>query len=199
MKGADAFSLFQPGETIMTRTDWLVLSLVAFMIARTDVSQAQGPRIPKPGPEHATLQKMEGTWDVALTLLGSVKTTGEATYKMQCGGLWLERDLKFTLGQTTIHTKGLETYDPVKKKYIGIQIDSMSTAPSIVEGTYDDAMTTLTQTGEARDFRGAPEQVKNVTKHTDDDHVVVDVYRILPDGKERKMLTIEYTRRKQAN
>jgi hypothetical protein len=60
-------------------------------------------------------------------------------------------------------------------------------------------MKTLTQTGEARDFKGAPEQVKNVTKHVDDDHVTVDVYRIFPDGRERKMLTIEYARRKQAN
>jgi hypothetical protein len=114
------------------------------------------------------------------------------------GGLWLERDLKFAVGQSTIHTRGLETYDPVKKKYISIQVDSMATAPTIVEGNYDDAQTTLTQTGEARDFKGAPEQVKNVTKQIDDDHVVVDVYRIFPDGKERKMLTIEYTRRKLA-
>ena len=165
---------------------------------RLRVGQAQ-PGIVQPGPEHAALQKMEGTWDVAITLLGSIKATGEATYTMECAGLWRQRDLKFTLGDLTIVTKGLETYDPVKQKYISIQVDSMSTAPTIVEGTYDETLTTLTQTGEARDFNGAPEQVKNVTTHTDDDHVVVEAYRIGANGKEKKMLTIEYTRRKPTN
>jgi hypothetical protein len=183
----------------MKRPSAAVFSLTLSVLANAAVAQAQPPGMPKPGPEHAALQKMEGTWDVAITLLGSIKTTGEATYKMECGGLWLQRDLKFALGPTTIHTKGLDTYDPVKKKYIGMQVDSMATAPTIVEGTYDEDMKTLTQTGEARDFKGAPEQVKNVTKHVDDDHVTVDVYRIFPDGRERKMLTIEYARRKQAN
>ena len=180
----------------MKRLRLLVCLLGLYVFVFTKGAAAQSPAAPKAGAEHAALQKLEGTWDVAITLLGSVKAAGEATYKMECGGLWRQRDLTFTLGETTIHTKGLDTYDPLKKKYVSIQVDSMSTAPSIVEGTYDDAMTTLTQTGEARDFKGAPEQVKNVTKHLDEDHVVVDVFRIFPDGRERKMLTIEYTRRK---
>jgi hypothetical protein len=182
----------------MTRSLSLILVIAVSSFAYAPGVHAQ-PGTAKPGPEHAALQKLEGTWDVAITLLGSVKATGEATYKMECGGLWCQRDLKFTVGTTTIQTKGLETYDPVKKKYISIQVDSMTTAPTIVEGTYDEAMTTLTQTGEARDFKGGPEQVKNVTKHIDDNHIVVDVYRIYKDGKERKMLTLEYTRRKPAN
>jgi hypothetical protein len=139
---------------------------------------------------------MEGTWDAQVTILGSIKAKGEATYKMQCGGMWRERDLTFKLGDTATHVKGLDGYDPFKKKYISVQFDSMSTAPTILEGVFDDEKTTLTQTGEARDFKGKPEQVKNVTKHVDDDRIVVEVLRVYPDGKERKMVAIEYTRRK---
>lgn len=181
---------------MMTRTFSLLFVLTLTSLASTRVGQAQPPGGVKPGPEHKALQKMEGTWDVAMTMLGGIKSKGEATFKLECGGLWLHSDLKFALGKTTIQTKALETFDPVKKKYISIQVDSMATAPSILEGTYDDQGTTLTQTGEARDFNGESEQIKSVTKHTDDDHVVVTVYRIFPDGKERKHLTIEYTRRK---
>lgn len=181
----------------MTRTFSLFFVLTLTSLASTRVGQAQLPGTVKPGPEHKSLQKMEGAWDVAITILGGIKTVGEATFKMECGGLWLHSDLRFALGPIKIQTKSTETFDPVKKKYISVQVDSMTTAPSILEGTYDEQGTTLTSTGEARDFNGESEQIKSVTKHVDDDHVVVAVYRVFPDGKERKHLTIEYTRRNE--
>jgi hypothetical protein len=159
---------------------------------------AKQPGLPKPGPEHDALKKMEGSWDAALTVLGSIKSTAEMTYITECGGLWGMQDLKGDFGGTPLHTKHLHGYDPVKKKYISVQVDSMSTVPMILEGTYDESKTVLTQTGEGRDFNGKSEQVKSVTKHVDDDHVTVDVYRIYSNGKERKMVAIEYTRRKGA-
>lgn len=159
---------------------------------------AQQSPIPKPGPEHTAFQKMDGTWDAAITLLGSVKGKGQVTFTMECGGMWREGNFQCDLGGLKLHTKVLDGYDPVKKKYVSVQVDSMSTVPTILEGTYDESMKVLTQTGESRDFKGAPEQVKHVTKHIDDDHVTVEVYRIFPDGKEKKMITIEYARQKES-
>jgi hypothetical protein len=138
---------------------------------------------------------MEGTWDAVITLLGGIKSKGQTTYKMECGGLWRAGDLKSNLGGLVLHSKGLDGYDPQRKKYVSIQVDSMTTVPMILEGTYDESTKTLTQTGEARDFDGRPEQVKSITKYIDDDHVAVEMYRIYPGGKEKKHLTIEYTRR----
>ena len=94
-----------------------------------------------------------------------------------------------------MRTKGLESYDPVKQKHISIQVDSLSTAPMILEGAYDKANNTLSQTGEGRDFDGKPEKVKSVLKQIDEDHQLVEVFRVYPDGKEVKHLTIEYARR----
>jgi hypothetical protein len=170
--------------------------LIATVLYWASTSHAQPSPFPKPGPEHAALKKMEGTWDVTMTLLGSIKAKGEAVAKMECGGLWLERNLKCDLGGVELHAKGLDTYDPIKKKYVSIQIDSMSTAPLSLEGNYDESSTTLTQVGEGRDFKGAVEQIKTITKRIDDDHTKVEVYRIFPDGKEKKMVVIEYARRK---
>ena len=151
---------------------------------------------PQPGPEHERLRKMEGTWDVVLTLPGNMKAKGTMTCKMECGGLWLARDTETKLGGLTFHVKALDGYDPVNKKYVSVQFDSMTTVPMMLEGKMDDKTKTLTQTGEARDFDGSPEQVKSVLKHIDDDHQSVEVYRVYPDGKEARHLTIEYARRK---
>lgn len=153
----------------------------------------------KPGPEHEALKKMEGTWDVQLTLPGNLKGKGRMTSKMECGGLWLERDLNANLGGLKLQTKSLDGYDPIKKKYISVQFDSLTTVPMSLEGDYDPATRTLTQTGEGRDFDGSPEQVKSVFKQLDDDHQSVEVYRVYPDGKVAKHLTIEYTRRKDVS
>jgi hypothetical protein len=159
---------------------------------------AQQPALPQPGPEHAALKKMEGMWDAVMSLPGGIKVKGEMTCNMECGGLWLARDLRLDLGRMSLHSKGLEGYDPATKKHISVQVDSMTTIPMILEGAYDEAAKTLTQTGTARDFNGAPEQVKSVTEHVDDDHTTVEVYRVYPDGKETKMITFEYARRKEA-
>src|SRR5262245_27155196 len=98
-----------------------IMCLSVILLGCASASLAQQPRLPKPGPEHAALQKMDGTWDAQITLLGSVKAKGQATFRMECGGLWCERDFKCDLGGLALHTKGLDGYDPVKKKYVSVQ------------------------------------------------------------------------------
>jgi hypothetical protein len=152
---------------------------------------------PKPGPEHKALEKLAGTWDVVMTLPGNMKAKGTMTCKMECGGLWLVRNIETKFGNLPFHYKGLDGYDPVKKKYVSVQFDSLTTVPTLLEGTYNETTKTITQTGEARDFDGSPEQIKSVLKNVDDDHQLVEVFRVFPDGKEAKHLTIEYSRRKE--
>jgi hypothetical protein len=164
--------------------------LVLFLLCAPALAQS----FPKPGPEHKALQKSEGTWDVLMTMPGNMKAKGKMTCKIECGGLWLARDIETAFRGITFRTKVLEGYDPVKKKHISVQFDSMSTVPMILEGGYDKTTKTLTLAGEARNFDGSPEKVKNVVKQSDDDHQLVEVFRIYPDGKEVKHLTIDYAR-----
>jgi hypothetical protein len=139
---------------------------------------------------------MEGTWEAVMSVSGAPKSKGEWIGKMECGGLWLVWDLKNDFFGQVLHTKGLDSYDPVKGKYVSVQIDSLTTFPMHLEGTYDEATRTLTQTGEGRDFHGGAETIKTVTRYIDDDHTTVEVYRVFPDGAEKKHLTIQYMRRK---
>jgi hypothetical protein len=180
----------------MSRTFTFALCLnMLFAAGIATAQQEQQPPAPKPGREHAELKKLEGTWDTVLDHDGK-KSKGEATYKMECGGLWLASDFKGEFDGKPFHGKGLDSYDPAKKKYVAVWVDSMMTVPLIMEGTHDESTKTTTATGECPGPDGKPMKLKGVTKFTDNDHMTFDMYMIGPDGKETKAMTIAYTRRK---
>jgi hypothetical protein len=179
----------------MTRSRLLAVA-IAISFTVNSAAQDQPPPSPKPGPEHAELKKLEGTWDAAVTLQDGKKSKAEATYKMECGGLWLASDFKGEFDGKPFHGKGLDTYDAAKKKYVAVWVDSMMTAPLIMEGTHDESTKTTTQIGECPGPDGKPMKMKGVTKDIDNDHMTFEMYTIGPDGKETKMMTIAYTRRK---
>ena len=160
------------------------------------MGHAQEPGQPKPGPEHARLKSLEGTWDAVSIMPDGKKTKGEMTFKMECGGLWLASDFKGELEGTKFHGKGFDGYDPAKKKYVAVWVDTMITSPLIMEGTYDPAKKAMTHTGETPGPDGKMAKIKCVTTTPDNDHQTFEMFMAGPDGKDMKMMTIEYTRRK---
>jgi hypothetical protein len=153
---------------------------------------AQGPATP--GPEHQALKKLEGTW-TAKVKMGDAESTGTMTYKMELGGLWLLSHFQGEFGDQKFEGRGMDTYDPMKKKYLSVWVDSMSTQPMLSEGTYDEKEKILTMTGKAPGPDGEPAQYRMVVKETDDDHHTFTMYMIGKDGQENKMMTIDYTRK----
>jgi Protein of unknown function (DUF1579) len=147
---------------------------------------------PKPGPEHELLKKMEGTWE-ATTKAGGMESKGTMTYKMALGGLWLMSKFEGEFAGQKFEGHGMDTYDTMKKKFVGIWADSMSTSPLVMEGTYDKAKKTQTMTGEGPGMDGKPARYKTVTEMKDDDNMVFHLY--MGDAKE-PMMTITYKRKK---
>jgi len=180
----------------MSRNLTFSISVSLLTLVGSALAQQSSPPAPTPGPEHARLKKLEGTWDAVMTEPDGKKTKGEMTYKMECGGLWLCSDFKGEHMGKPFHGKGLDSYDPAAKKYVGVWVDSWITSPLRVEGTYDEKTKTATSTGECNGPDGKPMKMKMVTKTIDDDHETFEMYMIGPDGKEMKGATIEYTRRK---
>lgn len=147
---------------------------------------------PTPGPEHALLKKMEGEW-TAKVKMGDEVTDATATYKMECGGLWLVSSFKGMMMGQKFEGRGMDSYDPDSKKYVSVWVDSMTSKPLTLEGTYDKETKTFTLIGEIATPNG-PSKAKFVTKHKDDDH---HTFTIRPmEGDETPVLTIEYTRKK---
>jgi hypothetical protein len=170
----------------------LVLVVGACMVllaGRSAVAQAPV----KPGPEHERMKQLEGTWE-ATANFGGMESKGMMVYKMDLGGLWLVGDFEGDMGGMKFKGKGLDSYDPMKKKYVGIWCDSMSCSPMVSEGTYDPEKKTMTMMGEGPGQDGKPMRYKMVTEEKDKDTMVMTMYG-MQGGNEQQMMTITYKRK----
>lgn len=169
-------------------------ALVCLWAATWASGQEAEFEFPKPGKEHAKLKQFEGAWDAEFEMAGS-KTKATATYKSICGGMWIASDFEGELGGAKFTGHGLDGYDLRKKKYVGVWVDSTSSAPLTFEGDYDDKGV-MVMTGTSVGLDGKPEKFKSTTVWKDKDHFTFKMYMIGADGGEQLAFSIEYARRK---
>ena len=172
----------------------LAVSLIAGTFSRATLASAQ--EFPKPGPEHALLKEFEGTWSAVTKMPDGHESKGEMTYKMELGGLWLASHFTSDFGGLKFEGRGMDGYDPIKKKFVAVWFDSMITTPMTFEGDLDKDKQTSTMWGEGKSPEGKAMKFKSVNKVTDKDHHTFTMYTVDADGKENLMMTIEYTRKK---
>jgi hypothetical protein len=173
----------------MTSVRWFCAAALAVALVAPATRAQEGP---KPGPEHEVLKKLVGTWDLTMKFDG-MESKGTVVYKMDLGGLWLTSSLESELLGMKFQGRGLDSYDAAKKKYVGVWIDSMSTSPMVMEGTYDSAKKTLTMAGEGPGMDGKPTKYRSVSQMTDDNTINFSMF--IGDGKD-PAFTIVYKRRK---
>ena len=167
---------------------WCLVALVGVLSAPATRAQ-EGP---KPGPEHELLKKHEGTWDLTMKFEGG-ESKGTSTNKMELGGLWLVSNVESEFGGQKFTGKGLDTYDPVRKKYVAIFVDSMSTSPLVMEGTYDAAKKSMTMEGTGPGMDGKPTKYKTVSEMPDNDTIMFSMYM---GNMDKPGFTILYKRKK---
>lgn len=153
------------------------------------------PPLPKPGPEHERLKKMEGTWEATVRTAGG-ESKGTMTYKVEMGGLWLASDFRGEFAGQKFEGKGFDGYDPAKKKYVSVWVDSMSLAPLFLEGSFDKEGKVLTQMGEGPGMDGKMTRYKSVTEIKGPDAMTFTMSSPDKEGKFQTMLTITYQRKK---
>ncbi len=171
----------------------LIVAATLFSLCASALAQ---PAMIEPGPEHKVLQEAVGTWDAVVKEPGGEESKGVMTVTSECGGLWTVSKFQMPMGGQTFEGRGLDGYDTTKKKYVSVWVDSMSTSPMLFEGDYDKASKSLTLTGEGKGMDGKPARFKSVTKVRDKQHQTFTMYILGADGKEQRMMTIEYTRKK---
>ena len=170
-------------------------SLLAGIVLMVVAGPCWGQEPPMPGAEHERLKKLVGQWDAVMEA-GGQKSECSATYQSICGGMWLSSDFEGDFGGFKFEGHGMDGYDLNKKKYVGIWVDSMQSAPLTMEGDYDAKTKTMTMTGESRGSDGMLQKVKTTTVTKDDDHFTFKMYAVDGDGKEQHVFTIEYSRKK---
>lgn len=155
---------------------------------------ANGQEVPKPGKEHEKLKDLAGTWDAMFEMQGGTYKA-EATYKAICGGMWMASDFKSELAGVPYSGHGLDGYDQQKKKYVGIWVQSMASAPMHYEGVIDDKGV-LVMTGTFPGPDGKPAKFKNTTAWKDKDHFTFKMYMVPAEGEELLAFKIDYSRKK---
>jgi hypothetical protein len=173
---------------MQTLPRFLAIACTALMLS--PASRAQ--EMPKPGPEHEMLKKMAGDWTLTMTA-GGMDSKGTVTWKMELGGMWLTGNLECELFGTKFTGKSIDGYDPVKKKYVGVWVDSMSASPMMMEGIFDKDKKTMTMTGDGPGMDGKPTKYRSVSVMTDDDTINFSMF--VGDSKEAAF-TIAYKRKK---
>lgn len=145
------------------------------------------------------LKLEEGVWDAAIefpaeTLDGEpITARGVQTNTFVTGNGWIKSDL-------TVDAKygghGTWGYDAEKGKYVGIWVDSNQDYIRIDEGTFDQAMQTMTWWSELRQPKPYPAAKYRMTEAFRGDTRVLTMTAIdATSGKERSLGKIVFTRR----
>jgi len=172
--------------------------LVAVAICFSATAKAQ---FPQASDEHQQLAHEVGTWDATTKMWPTPDAQpipGKAVEtNTMLGKLWIVSEFKGDMMGMAYVGRGQYGFDPIKKKYVGTWIDSMSPHLSIMAGTLDDG--TLTMMSKGIDAATGKEQTtKMVSTYEDDDHRTFTMFAPHPEKKGEwwKMLEVKYTRRK---
>jgi hypothetical protein len=194
----------------------LVICLVASMAALPVTGQepAKGTMSPEeaammeawakfasPGPGHAALEPMVGTFAVESTGWMSPeaaphKGSGISENSWVLGGRYLQQIFRGEADGQPFEGISYTAYDNFKKRYVGTWIDTMGTGIMISSGSVDAAGKVFTLEAEMDDVvTGKPMKIREVIRVESRDRHVMEMYTPDRSGKEYKMMEIVYTRR----
>src|SRR5262245_60194885 len=175
----------------------LIVSLAAGVVLAARGRQEGRPHLPRPSKEHEWLKNLEGTWEFTASFYGGpapMESKGVQVDRVGCGGLWLIIDARENKEVSPFHGHGMLGYDAQKKKYIFTWVDDHSATFQRAEGTVDEAGKVMTMEMEATGPDGKPMKVTQIWTIKDKDHKSLKFVAPGPDGKEKTVGEIEYTR-----
>jgi hypothetical protein len=176
----------------------LSFALVALVLFAAD-TRAQD--YPKPGPEQERLKQLVGTWDAVIKCSmepgkAPQESKGMSKSSMGLGGFFLISEFKGEMFGHTFEGRSITGYDPYKKKYTGVWVDSMSPSLYATEGSFDKSGKVFTEIMEGAGPDGKPMKMRCTTTVKDANHMHFQLYAPGQDGKEALMMEIAYTRKK---
>ena len=157
-----------------------------------------------PGPAHAALNDLAGTWDIATTTWmggpGSAPSHSKATADIQwvLGGRFLRQEMKGDMNGMPMEGVGYTGYDNITKSYVSVWIDNSSTSLFPTTGTFDPKNRALTLFGTMDDPVTGEygKMMKYVTHIVSKDKNVFEVYDLTTPGPDQRVAEMVYTRRK---
>jgi hypothetical protein len=155
-----------------------------------------------PGENHKLLEGLAGTWTAHAKFFGPpgqppMESTGTSEQTLILGGRFLRQEYKADMMGQPFQGMGLTGYDNLRKKFIGIWVDSMSTFFMMSEGTVDEGKKVLTFSGSYEDPMnpGTKRGFRHILTIVGPDEHRFEMHEEM-DGKEAKVMEIVYKRKK---
>jgi hypothetical protein len=169
------------------------------VLAQDEKATPAGGKFPTEG--HKQLDRLVGTWDVAISFkVGPGKMsegTSACVAKWILDGKALQQEYSSKFNGRPLTVMQWLGYDANKKKFFELKLDSMDTGVMHNEGVLSDDGKTLTQLGERVDPQtGKMTKIRTVTTFFDNDHYLLEWYLPGEDGKEEKSVILKHARKK---
>jgi len=155
-----------------------------------------------PGDVHKMMAKWNGTWNGEVTMwmypgAPEQKSKSTAVNKMMMNGLYQEGTHTGNMMGMPFNGKSLVAYDIHKNEFMNTWIDNMGSGIMLLKGPWDEATKTVTLKGRMTDAGTKGDvDVKETFKIIDDNTQEMEMFMVMPDGKEFKTMNIRYTRKK---
>lgn len=148
----------------------------------------------KPGKEQQQLHKLTGEYSSEVKFYfmpDQPPMVSKGSFKafINLGGYFLDREFKVNLDDAenfsglAFHGRAYTGYDPFKRKYIGVWIDSGSPALYITEGYFSDSGNIYHETSIGPDPQGNPMKMR-MTTEVDNGKLLFTMFRANEDGSE---------------
>jgi hypothetical protein len=172
----------------------------------TEEQKAQYAEIMKyamPDDHHKALEPFVGNWEVTAknwmeSGAAPNESKGTSESKWLLDGRYLQEVFASDMMGMPYNGFGLTGYDLIKKEYVSIWMDDMSTAPMFMHGQMDVGGKVMTTEGSYPDVTKNMKEcsLRVVSKIVSNDQHTMEMFMIGDDGKEFKNMEITYTRTK---
>jgi len=153
-----------------------------------------------PGEPHKLFATLAGSWTTTTKEWMEpgkppTESTGTAEMKMLLDGRFLYQEYNAQMMGQPFSGVGIDAYDNMRKRYVTVWLDTMSTGVFTMEGTASADGKTITLKGQHAEPGGGHMTHRAIWKIVDDNTQTFDMYGAHHGGKETKMLEITYSRK----
>ncbi|MFO0775738.1 MAG: DUF1579 domain-containing protein [Nitrospiraceae bacterium] len=157
-------------------------------------------KLATPGTPHKQLDSLVGSWTTKTKEWTDPskppqESEGTVDMKMLLGGRFLHQEYSGMMMGQPYTGIGITGYDNLRKKYVTIWLDSMATAPFVMEGTASPDGKTITLRGGHDEPGGGHMTHRAVWSIPDAQHQTFEMYGAHGHEKETKQMEILYTRK----
>jgi hypothetical protein len=175
---------------------------LAFDLAPVHAQETSAPenamqeamKLMMPSDGHKLFTKLGGKWKSQMKIWNSTtpnkpptESVGESESNVIFGGRYVVEQASGTIMRMPMQRMSILGYDNFRQVYTLVFFSSLETGTNVATGTLDADGKVLTVRGEFDDPTGKT-PFKNVIRFESDDVHVFQSYKILPDGKEFKVI-----------